>query len=229
MTSYKSRRRWLVERWLKERKALLNGKWTLFQQQFVSASWPERMAHAGHIPDGEVGGWQPVAGSSSAELLLWVDQLPLFQRRWLAALLGAPMAGSNTLIDALERQQLDWRSQLNPLKSHREYAAQLVVLANQMECKVAAEAAYLENEKRIFVALDQLLFASLPMRLRSQLANKHSTGHGYYVVWWYERLMARAGVADFTLTDLNDADWPDMPPAWFAIGWLCGLRLTRAE
>jgi len=225
MTSYKSRRRWLAERWLAERQTVLSEKWQVFQQQFVPASWPERMAAVASIADGDVSGWQPRAGSSSAELRIWVDQLPLFQRQWLASLLGASRAGSNTLVDAIERQQLDWRSQLNPLKSHREYAAQLVVLAAEMDCEVAAETAYLDNERRIFIALDEQLFASLPMRLRSQLANEHRSGHGYYVVWWYERLMARAGMPDFELTDLSDADWPDMPPAWLAIGWLCGLRL----
>ncbi|SDR90651.1 hypothetical protein SAMN05216271_0702 [Halopseudomonas sabulinigri] len=229
MTGYKSRRRWLAERWLAERKAVFDKKWGRFQQQFVSPAWPERMAAVQLIPDGEVSGWQPAPGSSSAELRLWVDKLPLFQRRWLAALLGAPRAGSNTLIDAIERQQLDWRSQLNPLKSHRDYANQLAILANEMGCDAAAPSAYLENEKRIFVALDELLFGSLPMRLRSSLANEHRTGHGFYVVWWYERLMARAGMPDFELTDLSDVDWPDMPPAWLALGWLCGLRLQGAN
>ncbi|MEH6566059.1 MAG: hypothetical protein V7756_12095 [Halopseudomonas sp.] len=225
MTGYKSRRRWLAERWLAERKAVLEQKWDVFQQQFVAPGWPERMARVAQVADGEVSGWHPRAGSSSAELGIWIARLPLYQRRWLAALLDAPLAGSNTLIEIIERQQLDWRSQLNPLKSHREYAQQLTVLAREMGCEVAAEAAYLDNEKRIFVALDELLFASLPMRLRGQLANQHRTGQGYYVVWWYERLMARAGETGFELTDLSDVDWPDMPPAWLAIGWLCGLRL----
>jgi len=225
MTGYKSRRRWLAERWLAERKVVLDKKWDKFQQQFVAPEWPERMAMAAQIPDGEVSGWQPVAGSSSAELRIWIDQLPLFQRRWLAALLGTPRAGSNTLIEAVERLQLDWRSQINPMKSHRDYAVQLAVLASQMGCEVAAPTAYLDNERRIFIALDELLFASLPMRLRSKLASQHRTGQGFYIVWWYERLMARAGEPDFEMTDLSDADWPDMPPAWLALGWLCGLRL----
>ena len=185
------------------------------------------MQRVAELSERETVSWQPRAGSSSAELLVWVEQLPGFQRRWLAALLDAPSAGPVTLIESIERAQLDWRSQVNPLTTHREYAAQLVILAAQMDLQPAAQAAYLENEKQIFTRLDELLFASLPMRLRAQLAGQHVTGQGFYLVWWYERLMARAGEPGFELLDIGAADWPDMPPAWLALGWLCGLRLQH--
>ena len=227
MGVYKSRRRWLAERWVAGKQAELGARWDALREQLLPASWPRRMQRVAELSEGETVSWQPRAGSSSAELLVWVEQLPGFQRRWLAALLDAPSAGPVTLIESIERAQLDWRSQVNPLTTHREYAAQLVILAAQMDLQPAAQAAYLENEKQIFTRLDELLFASLPMRLRAQLAGQHVTGQGFYLVWWYERLMARAGEPGFELLDIGAADWPDMPPAWLALGWLCGLRLQH--
>ena len=227
MGAYKSRRRWLAERWLAEKQAQLGARWDALREQLLPASWQRRMQRVAELSEQEAVNWQPQAGSSSAELLVWIARLPGFQRRWLAALLDAPSAGANTLLEAIERAQLDWRSQLNPLTTHRDYAAQLVILAAQMGLQPAAQAAYLENEQRIFSALDELLFASLPMRLRAQLAGQHATGNGFYLVWWYERLMARAGEPGFELLDIGAADWPDMPPAWLALGWLCGLRLQH--
>jgi hypothetical protein len=143
----------------------------------------------------------------------------------LATLLDSPAAGARSLVEALERLQLDWRSQIDPLHSHREYARQLSILAARLDLPTVAEAAYLENEQQIHAAVDELLFASLPMRLRAELLNRYTPGSGHYIAWWHQRLLARAGEPEHDLEGLGADDWPEMPPAWLAIGWLCGLRL----
>ena len=176
------------------------------------------------IRDGEAGEWQPRPGSSSAELMLILRPLPVFQRRWLAALLDAPAAGPATLVEAIERLHLDWRSRLDPLHGHREYAVQLAILTRVLGLPVSAEAAYLENEHKLLPQIDQLLFESLPMRLRAVMLNHHQPGGGAYLSWWYARLLARAGEPGFELEGVGEHDWPDIPPAWVAIAWLCGLR-----
>ncbi|QJD58117.1 hypothetical protein HG264_03910 [Pseudomonas sp. gcc21] len=222
---YKSRQRWLMERWLAKRRKTLVKRWEALQKQLKPADWSARCARMLAIPDTEVSGWKPRAGSSSDELGLLMQVLPLHQRRWLASLLDAPSAGPNTLIEAIERLQLDWRVRLDPLHSHREYAAQLVVLTRQLDLKPAAESAYLENEQKIFPAIDELLFESLPLRLRTIMLERYQPGSGNYVVWWQTQLLARAGEPGFTLNGLGEHDWPELPAAWLALGWLCGLRL----
>lgn len=226
---YKSRQRWLMERWLRKRRAALVKRWEALQNQLLPAEWPARCARMARIPDAETITWMPQPGSSSAELVLLVAALPVHQRRWLASLLDAPSAGANTLVEAVERLQLDWRVRLDPLHSHREYAAQLVTIARQLDLQPAAESAYLENEQRIFPAVDLLLFESLPLRLRSTMLNRYQPGSGNYVVWWHEQLLARAGEPGFALDGLGEDDWPEMPAAWLALGWLCGLRLVAGS
>lgn len=229
MTSYKSRRRWLFERWLKRRAADIGSRWQRLRSQLLPAEWDTRTARVRHVPEGNCGQWQPRAGSSSAELALLLATVPLYQRRWLATLLDSPAAGPRSLVEALERLQLDWRSQADPLHSHREYAKQLTILAARLDLPPVAESAYLENERQIYSAVDELLFASLPMRLRAELVNRYPCGHGHYLAWWQQRLLARAGEPGHELDGLGPHDWPEMPPAWLAIGWLCGLRLFSTE
>lgn len=229
MTGYKSRRRWLFERWMNQRLALLDRRWQMLKQQFLPADWETRSARVNRIPEGDYGLWQPRPGSSSAELALLLASVPLHQRRWLATLLDAPAAGARCLVEAVERLQLDWRTQLDPLHSHREYARQLSVLAGRLGLPAAAEAAYLDNERQIFAAVDELLFASLPMRLRADLIKRYTPGDGHYMAWWNQRLLARAGEPGHELEGLGAHDWPEMPPAWLAVGWLCGLRLLAVQ
>lgn len=225
MTAYKSRTRWLFERWLKQRTTELGSRWERLKTQLLPADWPSRCERVKRVPEGDYGQWQPRAGSSSAELMLLLASVPLYQRRWLATLLDSPAAGARSLVEALERLQLDWRSQIDPLHSHREYARQLAILAAQLGLPPVAEAAYLENEQQIHAAVDELLFASLPMRLRAELLGRYSPGSGHYIAWWHKRLLARAGEPEHELEGIGADDWPEMPPAWLAIGWLCGLRL----
>lgn len=229
MAGYKSRRRWLAERWLARQQDRLGEHLGRLRDQLLPLGWPERMARLASIGDGETVHWRPRDGSSSAELLVWLERLEHRQRRWLASLLDAPSAGPVTLLEALERLQLDWRSQLNPLTPHREYATQLRILASLLEVAAAAESAYLDNEKRIYRAVDERLFSSLPLRLRAELANRYPVGQGHYVRWWYERLMARAGEPDYDLAGAGPQDWPDIPAAWMALGWLCGLRVSESD
>src|SRR5690606_37627806 len=113
---------------------------------------------------------------------------------------------------------------LDPLHSHREYAAQLETLVSLLGLPVAARSAYLENELRLFRALDSLLLESLPLRLRGELANRFVAGEGGLMRWWHSQLLARAGVAGDGVEGLGEEDWPDMPPACFALGWVAGLR-----
>lgn len=224
MTAYKSRTRWLLERWLKQHSARLASRWHEVKSQLLPADWDARCQRISRIPDGNVGNWQPRAGSSSAELALLLAPMPLSQRRWLAVMLDSPTAGAFALVAAVERLQLDWRAQLDPLHSHREYARQLTILAAQLDLTPAAESAYLENEKQIFTAVDELLFASLPMRLRAELINRYPPGDGHYITWWQHRLLARAGEPGHELDGLGPDDWPEIPAGWLAVGWLCGLR-----
>lgn len=228
MTGYKSRRRWLFERWLNKHIAELDRRWQLLKQQLLPADWEARSERAKRVPEGDYGHWKPRPGSSSAELALLLREVPLHQRRWLATLLDSHAAGANSLVEALERLQLDWRSQIDPLHSHREYARQLTILAGRLNLPTVAEAAYLDNERQIFSAVDELLFASLPMRLRAELVKRYTPGDGHYMAWWHQRLLARAGEPDNDLEGLGRHDWPEMPPAWLAIGWLCGLRVVTA-
>ncbi len=225
MPAYKSRARWLTERWLAARRDQLLVHWQTLKGQLLPMQWPQRCGRMLQLPEGNLGAWKPSSGSSSAELLLLLERTPLLQRRWLAALLTAPCAGALTLVEAVERLQLDWRCQLDPLHSHREYAAQLVILARQLGLPAIAESAYLENEQQIRIAIDDLLFASLPMRLRAVLAGEYPPGNGSYLSWWHDRLLARAGVEGYGLEGLGADDWPEMPPSWMALGWLSSLRL----
>lgn len=224
MTQYKSRRRWQLERWLDRRKDQLQGHWLHLQEQLLPASWEARCQRVRGLPEGNASSWQPQPGSSSAELAMLLPALPLEQRQLLASLLDAPSAGVLTLVEAVERLQLDWRQRLDPLHSHREYAAQLETLAQLLKLPAAARSAYLENERRIFPTIDTLLFESLPMRLRADMANQHVMGEGGCLRWWQQRLLARSGVPGHDLAGLGEDDWPDMPAAWFALGWICGLR-----
>jgi len=229
MTRHKSRRRWQLERWLNGQKDKLQEQWLELREQLLPASWPARCQRMQQLPEGNASRWLPQPGSSTAELALLLGELPLQQRQLLGTLLDAPAAGALSLAEAVERLQLDWRQRLDPLHSHREYAAQLETLAQLLELKPAARTAYLDNERRIFPAIDALLFESLPMRLRTDMANRHAPGAGACLGWWQQRLLARAGVAGFDLAGLGEDDWPDIPPGWFALGWICGLRLDRAN
>lgn len=224
MPVYKSRRRWLLERWLRARQDRLLQRWLELKTQLLPAQWPARCERMTRIPEGTLGDWQPRAASSSAELVLLLEGVPLRERRWLAALVDAPCAGSRTLVEYVERLQLNWRSQLDPLHSHREYAAQLVTLARQLSLPAVAESAYLDNEQQIRIAVDELLFASLPMRLRAQLLSQYAPGQGHYVLWWHDRLLARAAEPGYELAGLGPDDWPEMPASWLALAWLANLR-----
>lgn len=224
MTEFKSRRRWLAERWMERQRDLLGDRWDHLREQLLPASWPARCTRAQGLPDGQLGNWQPQPGSSSAELALLLRAVPTIQRPLLASLLDAPSTGLLALVEAVERLQLDWRQRLDPLHSHREYAAQLETLARLLGLAPAARSAYLENERKVYPAIDSLLFESLPLRLRTDMANQHVMGSGACLQWWQERLLARAGVPGHDLAGLGDNDWPDIPPAWFALGWICGLR-----
>src|SRR5690606_9622233 len=79
---------------------------------------------------------------------------------------------------------------------------------------------------RLFRELDSLLLESLPLRLRGELANLFVAGEGGLLRWWHSQLLARAGVPGYGVEGLGEEDWPDMPPAWFALGWAAGLRQT---
>jgi hypothetical protein len=179
------------------------------------------------IAEAEIGHWQPRPGSSSAELALLLATEPLEQRRFLASLLDAPAAGANTLVEAVERLQLDWTSKLDPLHSHREYAAQLAILARQLSLPAAAQTAYMENEIKIVPAVDHLLFGSLPAELRASLAGHKPPGGGAYLLWWNETLRERA--ASSALPDrTGDGFWPAIAPSWLALGWVSALRSRPA-
>ncbi|MFO7705683.1 MAG: hypothetical protein R6V43_11225 [Halopseudomonas sp.] len=220
MTAYKR----LAERWLLARRDQLLLHWQELKVHLLPAQWPQCCARMLRIPEGNLGHWQPRSGSSSAELALLLERVPLLQRRWLAALLNARSAGALTLVEALERLQLDWRAQLDPLHSHREYAAQLVILARRLTLPDIAASAYLESEQQIRQAIDQRLFAALPLRLRAAMSHERPPGTGRYLNWWHDRLLAKAGATGFGLEGLGADDWPDMPPAWLALGWISGLR-----
>lgn len=226
MTEYKSRLRMQTERWLSRQKDTLAEYWSSLRDQLLPASWRARCARAASLLDGGLGSWQPQPGSSSAELALLLEPIPLQQRQLLGSLLDAPAAGVLALVEAVERLELDWRQRLDPLHSHRQYAAQLETLARLLELTPAARSAYLDNERRIFPAIDSLLFESLPIRLRTDMANRHVMGDGACLQWWWERLMARAGVLGYDLGGLGKNDWPDIPPAWLALGWIISLRRT---
>lgn len=224
MPAYKSRARWLTERWLAARRDELLLHWEALKGQLLPAQWPQRCERMLQIPEGNLGDWQPRKGSSSAELAVLLGTTALLERRCLAALLGAPCSGPLALVESLERLQLDWRSQLDPLHSHREYAAQLVILARQLGLPAVTESAYLENEIQIRAAIDHLLFESLPMRLRAKLVGEYVPGSSHYLDWWHDRLLARAGAEGYALEGLGPDDWPEMPPSWLAFGWLARLR-----
>jgi hypothetical protein len=228
MTQYKYRRRWQLERWLDKRKDQLQEHWQQLQEQLLPASWTQRCQRVLQLPEGNASRWTPAAGSSSAELAMLLTGLPLARRQLLASLLDAPSAGVMSLVEGVERLQLDWRQRLDPLHSHRDYAAQLETLAQLLKLPAAARSAYLENERRIYPAIDRLLFESLPMRLRAEMANQHAPGDDYYLLWWQQRLLARAEVPGHELAGLGEHDWPDMPAGWFALGWICSLRRADA-
>ncbi|SDT98535.1 hypothetical protein [Halopseudomonas salegens] len=226
MSKYKSRRRWLMERWLRDRVDQAGHRAQVLWDQLRPASWAARCARLPHVAAHEVSQWRPEPGSSNAELLILLQPLPLIQRRWLAVLVDAPSAAPCTLLEAIARLQLDWEQRITPWKTHYDYAEQLHHLGRLLDIPVAAASAYLDNEKRIFAAIDQRLFESLPLRLRGPMANRLQPGHGGYLGWWQERLLARAGEAGYELADLGEDDWPELPASWYALGWLSGLRLA---
>ncbi|SDS40199.1 hypothetical protein SAMN05216198_1867 [Halopseudomonas litoralis] len=226
MTKYKSRRRWQAECWLSRQTDTLAEHLSALREQLLPATWPVRCARAGGLPDGRLGNWQPQPGSSSAELALLLQPVPLEQRQLLGSLLDAPAAGALALVEAVEQLELEWRQRLDPLHSHRQYAAQLETLARLLKLTPAARSAYLDNERKIFPAIDILLFESLPIRLRTDMANRHVMGDGACLQWWLERLLARAGVSGYDLGSLGDDDWPEIPPAWLALGWIVSLRFA---
>lgn len=228
MTQYRSRRRWQLERWLEQRKVQLSGRWLNLQEQLLPATWEARCQRAGQLPDGNASRWAPQSGSSSAELAMLLPSLPLEQRQLLASLLDAPSAGVMSLVEGVERLQMEWRQRLDPLHSHRDYAAQLESLAQLLALPAAARSAYLENEQQIFRAIDILLFESLPMCLRADMADRHVMGEGGCLLWWLQQLLARTGAPGYQLAGLGEHDWPDMPASWFALGWICGLRRLGA-
>ncbi len=213
-----------IGRWLARQKDKLDERWLLLREQWLPESWSERCAHLQLLPEGDLLEWQPQPGSSSAELALLLRSLPLVERQLLACLLDACAAGALTLTEAVERLELGWRQRLDPLHSHRQYAAQLESLARLLGVAPAARSAYLDNEQKILPAIDQLLFAGLPLQLRSTLVSQHTPGTGAYLDWWHARLLARAGVPGFVLDDLGNDIWPELPPGWFALGWICRLR-----
>lgn len=219
---HKSRVRWLAERWVRKRAADVSARWETLQQQLMPADWPTRCRRMHELPDGDLGNWRPAAGSSSAELLMLVQTLSLADRRWLGALLDASCAGAATLVEAVERLQLDWWARLDPLHAHRQYAEQLAALADQLAVPRAATAAYLENEPKLAVAIDKLLFESLPMRLRMNLVNQAQPGTGAYLRWWQRHLMDAGDPV--TPSRLHGEVWPEIPSGWLALGWLCVLR-----
>ena len=224
---HKSRARWLAERWVRERASDIDTRWQRLQQQLLPASWPTRCERMHRLPDGDLSAWQPADGSSSAELLILLRKLPLAERRWLGALLDAATVGAATLVEAVERLQLDWWARLDPLHAHREYAEQLAALAEQLGLERAATAAYLENEPKLASEIDRRLFESLPMRLRMELSNQAQPGTGFYIRWWHEQLFERGGASGLTVW--NENDWPDMPASWLALGWICALRHSNGE
>lgn len=213
-----------IERWLTRQKGRLDERWRMLREHLLPLSWEDRCARLLSVPDGNLPGWQPQPGSSSAELALLLQPLPLLERQLLASLLDAPAAGALAVTEAVERLELEWRQRLDPLHSHRQYAAQLESLAGLLGEAPAARSAYLENEQKILPAIDQLLFTGLPLQLRSAMANQQRPGNGIYLDWWHVRLLARAGVTGYALDSLPDEDWPGLPPAWFALGWICRLR-----
>lgn len=228
MASHKSRRR-KIERWLDKRRQQLRGHRITLQEQLLPASWPARCQRVQQLPEASVSDWQPRPGSSSAELSLLLVSVPLVQRQLLGSLLDAPSADAVALVEAVERLQLGWRHRLDPLHSHREYAAQLETLAQLLELTPAARSAYLDNERQILPAIDVLLFESLPMSLRADMANRYAPGQGDYLLWWQQQLLARAGVPGHELDGLGEHDWPGMPAAWFALGWICSLRPVASQ
>ena len=228
MTSDRSSRRRQIERWLGRRKDQLLEQSVNLQERLSPASWALRCERAQQLPDDSVGRWQPRSGSSSAELYLLLMRVPLVERQLLGSLLDAPAAGAMALVEALERLQLGWRHRLDPLHSHREYAAQLETLVRLLELTPAARSAYLDNERQIVPAIDMRLFESLPLRLRAEMANRHTPGKGGYLAWWQQQLLARAGVPGHESGERDEQNWPDMPAAWFALGWICSLRVRDA-
>ncbi|UAW99748.1 hypothetical protein KEM63_07230 [Halopseudomonas nanhaiensis] len=226
---YKSRPRWLIERWVKARTDDLAEYWSTLRKQLVPADWPTRCARMRSVADANFSDWTPAPGSSSAELLLVLRALPLQERRWLAVLVDAPAAGAETLVEAIERLQLDWRARLDPLHTHRQYAQQLSTLAQELGLPSAAPAAYIENERKIMPRIDELLFESLPMRLRTVMANDMAPGQGGYLRWWYERLLAYGGAQQMGHGGAGENDWPDIPAAWLAFGWIALLRAHDGE
>lgn len=226
MGKFKSRRRWLLERWMRQQADQLGAQANQLWDQLRPASWQARCERLPRVASHEISQWQPQPGSSNAELLMLLQPLPQLQRQWLAVLVDAPSAAPNTLLEAIARLQLDWTQRITPWQTHYDYAEQLHHLCALLDIPLAATSAYLDNEKRLLAAIDQRLFASLPLRLRGPLANEIKPGQGGYLGWWQQRMYARAGVPGYDLAGLGADDWPEIPAAWFALGWLSGLRLA---
>ena len=68
MGVYKSRRRWLAERWVAGKQAELGARWDALREQLLPASWPRRMQRVAELSEGETVSWQPRAGSSQGFL-----------------------------------------------------------------------------------------------------------------------------------------------------------------
>lgn len=226
MTRFKSRRRWLLARWMKGRVEQLQALAADLRRRFLPADWARRCEVMATLGEQELTDWKPRPGSSSAELLHWLQPLQPAQRMLLASLLDAPSAGPRTLLEAIKRLQLDWQARLDPLHSHRDYAEQLERLASLLGLAPAARSAYLENEQQLRGALDLLALESMPLRLRSQWATRHQAGVGQCLLWWQGQLLAKAGLAPETTCLLGVNDWPQMPSGWFALGWISCLRHT---
>lgn len=226
MSKYKSRRRWLLERWLRQQADQVGVHAQNLWEQLRPANWQARCTRLPEVATHEITQWRPEPGSSNAELLILLQPLPELQRRWLAVLVDAPSAAPNTLLEAIARLQLDWAQRVTPWQTHYDYAEQLRHLCSMLDVPAVATSAYLDNEKRVFAAIDQRLFESLPLRLRGPLANQLQPGQGGYLGWWQERMYARAGMPGYDLAGLGPDDWPDIPAAWYALGWLSGLRLA---
>lgn len=221
MTNFLPRKRRQLERWFNRQKGKLDEHWADLRDQLTPDSWDELCQRMSGLPEGNMPGWKPQAGSSSAELALLLQSLPLRERQLLAGLLRAPAAGPLTLVEAIERLELEWKQKLDPLSSHRQYAAQLESLVTLLGLVPSARAAYLENEKKVLSGVDQRLFEGLPLSTRSHMANQYEPGSGAYLSWWYDRLQTRASTV---LDEYDDGDWPDIPPAWFALAWICNVR-----
>lgn len=224
MTKFLPRKRRQLERWFYQTKDQLDAHWKGLRDPLPVDTWDGLCQRMVDIPEGNLSDWKPRAGSSSAELAFLLRSRPLAERQLLAGLLGASAAGPLTLVEAVEQLELEWKQKLNPLNNHRQYAAQLESLVALLGLTPAARSAYLENEKKVLAGVDQRLFEGLPVPQRSHMANQYQAGSGAYLVWWYDRVQARVGAVEAPESECGSGQWPDIPPAWFALAWICYVR-----